>query len=476
MKEENKKKGRKPKQVSKVINTEGKTWLVQPVSITVMRHNYSVVQTRALVSIFERLQENINDVIKGKKSDQLSLFTDVDFRKEDINPNSIFIGIPINEMNVASNYYDKLKEGVISMSNINVEIPVKDQSGRKYDKYPHLFTVYWPKDNDRIVWFEFEKNIALKMVDTNSMGFTKYLKETVIGSTSRYTQRIYMYIRSWIDVGYVVISMEELREMFKLEDTEYKRFCDFNRKVLKPAYEELKEKALKGETDCYFEMEKVYTPGRVRRGTPDKIKFLIFKSEYGKLNDAVRKLNRNKIELYDILKNSFGLNTTAIKRTLEQLNDENLNDFKMEVERIANLIKENEEIENKTAYAVACLKTFFEIHNQVPEEIKIDPVNNTRNEPSAKTKPVCELTDAEMQLWDRMLNILKSKLSENEFTIWFTDVFPLKVEKTNEETRLTICVPSKFVYEMIEEKFLPVFKVALFEVFGKNTKLNYKYN
>ena len=42
-----------------LIPIEEETWLLQPIAVTMMRHDYSLIQVRILVSIVESLQVHI---------------------------------------------------------------------------------------------------------------------------------------------------------------------------------------------------------------------------------------------------------------------------------------------------------------------------------------------------------------------------------------------------------------------------------
>ena len=58
-----------------LIPIEDETWLVQPIAVTMMRHDYSLIQIRILVSVVENLQSILHGILNNKRSQELSLFT-----------------------------------------------------------------------------------------------------------------------------------------------------------------------------------------------------------------------------------------------------------------------------------------------------------------------------------------------------------------------------------------------------------------
>jgi chromosomal replication initiator protein len=75
-----------------------------------------------------------------------------------------------------------------------------------------------------------------------------------------------------------------------------------------------------------------------------------------------------------------------------------------------------------------------------------------------------------LQVWNDCLDIIREEVPKKEFRTWFE---PIKaVNFDNGE--LTILVPNKFFYEYLEEKFLPVLKLALDKTIGKKAQLKYQ--
>ena len=58
-----------------VIPISEKTWLIQPLNVTMMRHDYSSTQNKVLVCIIQKLQSSIRQVLDTRQPEQLELFT-----------------------------------------------------------------------------------------------------------------------------------------------------------------------------------------------------------------------------------------------------------------------------------------------------------------------------------------------------------------------------------------------------------------
>ncbi len=62
---------------TELIPIEEETWLLQPIAVTMMRHDYSLIQIRILVSIVEFMQNKLYDILNRKKT-QPEIFPDAE--------------------------------------------------------------------------------------------------------------------------------------------------------------------------------------------------------------------------------------------------------------------------------------------------------------------------------------------------------------------------------------------------------------
>ena len=136
-----------------------------------------------------------------------------------------------------------------------------------------------------------DRTVAKRLVSLD-LGYHRLGKQIVFACKNRYTQRIYMFIESWLDKGGTIIKTIDFRKMLRLESN-YKKFSDFTRRVLEPAKAELESLAENGFCDCYFDYSKRYNHGQ-RGGEPDELVFKIYfkqpKNPYMKANMCARPL------------------------------------------------------------------------------------------------------------------------------------------------------------------------------------------
>ena len=75
-------------------------------------------------------------------------------------------------------------------------------------------------------------------------------------------------------------------------------------------------------------------------------------------------------------------------------------------------------------------------------------------------------------LWDDCLHLIKENVTEQQYKTWFA---PIVFEKYDEESQnLLVQVPSRYVYEYLEQYYVALLSKALFRCFGTNVRLNYR--
>ena len=61
-----------------LIPLENETWLLQPIAVTMMRHDYSLIQIRILVSIVEKMQQKLREMLDMKTLEPSLFPTELD--------------------------------------------------------------------------------------------------------------------------------------------------------------------------------------------------------------------------------------------------------------------------------------------------------------------------------------------------------------------------------------------------------------
>ena len=347
-----------------LIPIEEETWLLQPIAVTMMRHDYSLIQVRILVSIVESLQSILHGILNNKRSPQLDLFKTKELDEDGRMP----IKLPFKELGVDPNHYPQLRTSLKMLAAIPVEIPYKTSEGRKYTKATNLCDVYIPEDRsyNKYAILKLDRSVAERLVSLD-FGYHRLGKQIVFACKNRYTQRIYMFIESWVDKGRTVIKTLEFRKMLRLENN-YKKFSDFCRRVLEPAKQELKELADKGFCDCYFDYEKKYDHGQ--RG--GELVFQIFRAK-NKMDAQLEQMNEmQRRQFQQMLIQYFDFTQPNAKSMAERITAEL---YPLAMQKLMDLRQRfnTTYVKDKAAYTFKSLDQMIREHdipNTTVEEIK----------------------------------------------------------------------------------------------------------
>ena len=75
-------------------------------------------------------------------------------------------------------------------------------------------------------------------------------------------------------------------------------------------------------------------------------------------------------------------------------------------------------------------------------------------------------------LWDNCLHLIKENVTEQQYRTWFA---PIVFEQYDEDSRtILVQVPSRYVYEYLEQYYVTLLSKVLCRCFGTNVKLNYR--
>lgn len=223
------------------------TWLKQPTLITMLSADFNTLHLRVLISLVDKIQTSIEQSIKNVPIQQLSLFREQPYNDR------ILVTIPTKDFGVTPDSYPELRKALLQLATIPVELDTKDPiTGADVWYISGLFRAYIPKEKHRrTVTIEMDLEVAKALVNVEK-GFTKYIKEIAFQSQSKYTVRMYMLISSWKDKGGFSITLDRFRKWLKLEN-KYPKYKDLYKRIIRPVYEELFEKA-----NCWFEVREVY--------------------------------------------------------------------------------------------------------------------------------------------------------------------------------------------------------------------------
>jgi plasmid replication initiation protein len=100
--------------------------------------------------------------------------------------------------------------------------------------------------------------------------FTKLSLSIITKFQSVYSVRMYQLLKQYINIGYRILTVKELREILGIEKDIYKEFKEFKRRVLMQAKKEFDDK--KNKSDLTFDLETIKEGRKIVR-----LKFIILK-------------------------------------------------------------------------------------------------------------------------------------------------------------------------------------------------------
>lgn len=333
-----------------LIPIEEETWLLQPIAVTMMRHDYSLIQIRILVAIVEFMQSKLHKILNKSKREPMI------FSEEELDSDGrLEIKTYFKNLGIDPNHYPQLRQSMKMLAAIPVEIPYRTRDGKNYLKITNLCDVYIPEDPgiyEKYAILKIDRTVAERLVSLD-LGYHRLGKQIVFACHNRYTQRIYMFIESWLDKGGTVIKTLDFRKMLRLE-ANYKKFSDFTRRVLEPAKEELKSLSENGFCDCYFNYEKHYDRGQ-RGGEPDELIFHIYKSKNE--NTSVTEMKRKAF--VDMLTRYFKFDIENATKMSERITQENYQGAVNKIVTLHQRLSADISIRDISSYVYVALDNYF---------------------------------------------------------------------------------------------------------------------
>lgn len=246
---------------------------------------------------------------------------------------------------------------------IPVQIPVKSNTGREYRLFTNFCNVLLPKEQvtyNKYAIISMQREVADALMSFD-FGYLYVGKNTSITMETKYSERMYWYIKGNLSNHGVTITTLEFRKMLGLED-KYKNFNALEKNVLETSQLEIKKKFDKDEIECYFTYTKIYNH-RAKRGEPDAIRFSIYEGN-NTLEEKISKVVQNQQDIIsEMLRKDLGLSDRLTSLIIKRVTNENAEALKNEIIKIKMNLDAKEEdkevVRNKTAYIVTSLNTFF---------------------------------------------------------------------------------------------------------------------
>ena len=477
-----------PKKVSKAVSDglpeEEQSWVYQPIMIAMMRNKYTKSQLKSLVAIMIQMQDAIKDVIfnNARPEDQLALFPAEDFitkfGDELIDPNKeIVLKIPLSAFKCDKRRYSKLKDDLDQLATLPFYIPIKSLDGEEYTHVSGLCEVIRPKNYDRDVYIKMKKEVALRFISTDG-GSMKFLEQVVDEANHNYAMRMYFFIASWRNhEATCPRSVKWVRNWLMLEN-EYPRWNMFYNCVLKKAEEELYRIAVtEGKGDLYFTTKKIYDSGS-EVGEPDRLQFIIHRSETGKMYDNSTAFRNQKKMISDFCHASFGFKESDLKAILKKVTPDNidkLNTYLVELDIEEQKRMKDGKIDKLHRHAFTCIMHQLRewesedaevVNSLLGQEHPMHPEKN--HSPATKS----ELSADDQARWGRVHQSLQASMGDVEYHQWFSGDAMQLVGIS--EQLITIEVPSRTYWEMVGAKYGELINAEIAKEWGSGYEIRFK--
>lgn len=423
---------------------DGDERILMPMQTALMHSDMSKMQQNIVLAVVSAMRDKIQEVLYAK---QHGIMRDL-FAEQEIadDPRPIKFKLLFKDFGVSTSNYSKLAAAMEMMSKIPVRLPYKGASGMEYTKTTIFCTVYIPTSPSyqKYCIVSMEKDVAEHLLRFD-LGYLYVGKLTSWKMSTKYSERLYWYIKAHCNYGGVTVSMGELRKMFGAED-KFKKSGKFEERVLEPSAKEIKDLFLRGECECWFEYEKIYNDGR-KRGEPDAIKFKIYSN---KTNELGVKLNLIEEGIYadirDTMLNDLHLSDFLIDKYMKMVNEQNKESFLTQLITLKIQLDEKEEsqkpVKKHEAYIVKSINNFFS--NKPWEKDETDGGNDSADSAGIDKHAKLSYSDR----WGEILQKISHYRSDEQMRETFDNV---TFDSFNPQTgRLVLCSIGRSVYEKIE--------------------------
>ncbi|MBP3711530.1 MAG: RepB family plasmid replication initiator protein [Bacteroidaceae bacterium] len=450
-------------------------FILNPVSYTQIRGNFSLVQTNLMIAIIAQLQDRIREQLSLGESSFL-------FKPEDLSGNLLNFEIPLKELGISPKKYGELEQACEALLHV-------DMSYKRYDEYERV--EYNVKQNifHKIEFPTAELNAAgekvaykggqrrkgvikIQMVDESAReilnlrkGYTRHLKGITQLCRSPRTPRLYIYLSAWRRIGSCTVNYIDLKEFFgvltfskdrkRITENRYVKYGAFHRDVLDPVLREMRKLSDEGKVEFCFTYEPVYPHG-VSRGDPDSIRFTIIEGKMGQAQQHETFLGKTRAKLIT----KYALQPSEWAR-LEDLIYDGL-DLKEELARIDKLV-EDKQPDSVHAYVTEVLYRWL-LEHQKPQEPEFVEAEEVKDEEQDRpfVQPVY------LEKWNMWMEKAKERLGEQFFEQYMTCANLWAVR----DKVVFVEVPNKFVSEQWEEHLSEIISY-FYSAFGADKRLTY---
>ena len=450
-------------------------FILNPVSYTQIRGNFSLVQTNLMIAIIAQLQDRIREQLSMGEGTFL-------FKPEDLSGNLLHFEIPLKELGISPKKYGELEAACEALLHVDMSYKRYDEYERAwYDVKQNIFhkiefpTAELNAEGERVGYKSGQRRkgfIKIDMVDESAReilnlrkGYTRHLKGITQLCRSPRTPRLYIYLSAWRKIGSCTVNYIDLKEFFgvltfskdrkRITENRYVKYGAFHRDVLDPVLKEMKKLSDEGKVEFCFEYEPVYPHG-ITRGDPDSIHFTLIEGKMGQaqLHESyLGKMRATLITRYQLQPMEWA--------KLEDLIYDGL-DLKPELQRIDKLIEEKQP-DNVHAYVTEVLYRWL-LEQQKPKQPEFVEAVEVKEEELDRpyVQPIY------LQKWDLWMEKSRERLGEEFYNQYMTCASLWSVR----DKIVFVSVPNKFVSEQWEEHLSEIISY-FYSAFGADKRLTY---
>jgi len=452
-------------------------FIMNPISYTQIRGNFSLVQTNLMIAIIAQLQDRIKELLSIGSQTML-------FKPEDLSGNLLNFEIPLKELGISPKKYGELEAACEALMHVDMSYKRYDEEdGVDYYVMQNIFhkiefpTAEVNAEGEKIAYKSGTRRkgfIKIQMVDESAReilnlrkGYTRHLRNIASMCRSPRTPRMYIYLSAWRKIGSCSVNYIDLKEFLgvlkfsrdrkRVVENKYLKFGAFHRDVLDPVQREMKKLSDEGKVEFCFDYEPVYPRG-VTRGDPDSIRFHIVEGSMGR----AQRTENFRGRLHSVLITKYGLQPTEWAR-LEGLVHDGI-DMSDQIKRLEKLIEEKQP-DNVHAYVTEVLYNWLssqqrsrsqefqfdtaeEVHEEVPERPFVQPVYQEK--------------------WRWWMERSRERLGDEFYNTYMTccDLWAVRNKK------VLVSVPNDFVREQWESRIGEI-SSYFFTAFGSDRTLVY---
>lgn len=450
-------------------------FILNPVSYTQIRGNFSLVQTNLMIAIIAQLQDRIREQLSMGEGTFL-------FKPEDLSGNLLHFEIPLKELGISPKKYGELEAACEALLHVDMSYKRYDEYERQwYDVKQNIFhriefpTAELNAEGERVAYKSGQRRkgfIKIDMVDESAReilnlrkGYTRHLKGITQLCRSPRTPRLYIYLSAWRKIGSCTVNYIDLKEFFgvltfskdrkRITENRYVKYGAFHRDVLDPVLKEMKKLSDEGKVEFCFEYEPVYPHG-VSRGDPDSIRFTLIEGKMGQAQlheNYLGKMRATLITRYHLQPMEWA--------KLEDLIYDGL-DLKPQLARIDKLVEEKQP-DNVHAYVTEVLYRWLLEQQKSKQPEFAEAVEVKEEEPERPyVQPVY------VEKWNMWMEKAKERLGEQFFAQYMTCASLWAVR----DKVVFVEVPNKFVSEQWEEHLSEIISY-FYSAFGADKRLTY---